>query len=295
MNTRFLLLLAMPLLAAGCANNQAEEPSRLKNEVAEAKKVDAPPPASLDCLYPPLSPEPAFLLAMLGMAAPMSGIAVDLEEGDFDFARANYDKFATRYREVSKMVPEWEAAFPYGPVQKISAALTNRDVPQVMAALQEAGRICHDCHIKNATRVQQKYAWRDFPRVTATDPVTGQTVNFGQLMMSLETAFEGIAVDLEQRQVDKARKHLAAFSGRMQTLAETCMICHDTERKYYVDASLQTLIEKVRVELNKPSPDAKSVGALRQQIGMETCLKCHRVHTPAAYAQARWREGQAAR
>ena len=295
MKTRLLLLVFMPLLAAACATNQAEELSKLKNEIVEAKEVAAPPPASLDRLYPPQSPAPALLMGMLAMGAAMTGIVVDLEEGDFANARASYEKFTARYREVSGMVPEWTAAYPSGPVEKIGAALETREVGRVMAALQETGKICHDCHIENATRVQQRYAWQDFSRITATDPVTGQTSNFGQLMMSLETAFDGIAVDLEQRQIENARKHLGAFSARMQTLAETCMVCHDTERRYYVDAGLQTIINKVKVELNKPSPDPKAVGALQQQIGMETCLRCHRVHTPAAYAQARWQQMQASR
>ena len=69
-------------------------------------------------------------------------------------------------------------------------------------------------------------------------------------------------------------------------MKDTCEECHGTEeRKYYVDESVQALVDEMGKALNKPSVDSKEVETLAQGIGMESCFKCHRIHLAAAYAK----------
>ncbi len=130
--------------------------------------------------------------------------------------------------------------------------------------------------------------WRAFSDISLTDPGTGRESDFRQFMLYLASSFEGINVDLEEGQVRNARKSQVAFQARYQALAQTCGACHETERHYYVDARVQDLVKQLGTALNRTPPDVKAAEDLSRQIGMESCLKCHRIHMPAALAKARW-------
>ncbi len=112
-----------------------------------------------------------------------------------------------------------------------------------------------------------------------------EQVTFSRLMQYLDANFAGISISVERGDKEVAQRQLQGFSARFQAMKETCGSCHDTERKYYVDENVQTLIDKLGQALAGSSVDPKAVESLRQGIGMESCAKCHWVHIPAAYAK----------
>jgi len=276
LSTIFIVLLAGLLLI----NFQA---SRADNP--QTADMTAPLPASLDKLFPPQTEQPVFLFKMLGMATPFTGIIVDLFENDLENAQANYEKFKVNYMELSKLVPEWEKYYPLEPVNKLGKALATGDPAQVMPAFEQMGRVCSNCHNINMPKVQHKYHWGDFQGIMIEDPLTNQEVGFQQFMQYLDASFTGIGVNVEQGQLDNARQQLQGFRARYEVMEETCMNCHNTERLYYVDETVDNMIEKLEEALNASPVDPTKVGMISQGIGMENCFKCHLVHVPAAVAQ----------
>ncbi|HWR84281.1 MAG TPA: hypothetical protein VN285_13365 [Candidatus Deferrimicrobium sp.] len=242
-------------------------------------------PASLSNLYPPRSPAPTYLLAMLGMARAFSGIVCDVLENDSANAQSGFGTFKKSYLEVSNMVPEWKQEFPLQPIEALNAALSTGDPSKIMPAVDEVGKICHNCHTAAMPPVQQKYRWNNFGDISVTDPISGQQVSYARFMLMMETNFDGIGVDVQQGQRDNALLQLTGFSARFQAMAEACMICHDSERKYYVDTSVTNLISTLQAELSRSEVNGDVVGRLLRSIGQESCSKCHLVHIPAAYAQ----------
>jgi len=267
-------------LAAGDAQIQEEA-----KPLAKTGDVTSTLPVSLDNFFPPKTEQPVYLLRMLDMGVPFTAIMVDLFENDLENVQANFERFRTQYVEVSKLVPEWEQNFPLAPVVDLGAALKTGDQGKVMGAMEQMGKVCSDCHVRNMPRVQHKYHWGNFSSITVTDPLTKQEVSFQQLMLFVDASYTGIDVDTEQGQIENARQQLQSFRARFQTLEETCMNCHDTERHYFVDESVQGMVERLGEALNAPVVDPKLVGTLTQNIGMESCFKCHLVHVPAAAAQ----------
>ncbi len=251
----------------------------------EIKAITSPLPSSLDALYPPRAEQPIFLIDMLGLDTSFWGIVVDLFENDLQHAQANFKKFQAQYVEISKLVPEWEKSYVMGPVADLGAALQTGDREKVILAFEEVGKVCHACHIKTMPQVQQKYRWGDFSAIGTKDPLTNEEVDFPQLKRNLATNFAGITVDTEQGQRKNAQKQFQAFIARFQALKETCGNCHVTERKAYVDESIQTLIDQLGQALGGSSVDPSTVARLKKGIGMESCLKCHLVHIPSAYAR----------
>lgn len=275
-------MISILLIALGPTISQAETKGGAKQ--MNNPNVVALLPSSLDALFPPKAEQPIYLFKKLGLSSFFAGIVADLFENDPQNAKANFERFKAQYAEISKLVPEWENKFPVGPVEKLGAALETGDRGKIMAAYEQVGNVCRDCHIANQTKVQQKYHWGDFTAITVTDPLTKEQIDFLQLMRYLDVNYWAISLDVGQGQKKNAQKQLQAFNERFQTLKETCGSCHNTERKYYIDENVQSLVDQLEPALRESPIDPKKVGTLTREIGMESCFKCHLVHFPAAFA-----------
>ena len=282
-----IAILAIAVVGLVITNAQVQKEAKPKPKTGD---IAAPLPASLDNYFPPRAEQPVYLFRMLGMNKPFTGIMVDLFENDIENVSANFEKFKTQFIEVSKLVAEWEGYFPLKPVDELGIAIKKGDQGKVIAAVQQVGKICSDCHIATMPKTQQKYYWGDFQGIRVTDPLTKQEVDNQQLMRFIDASFTGIEVDVEQGQIENAQRQFQGFRARFQAMEETCMNCHDTERHYYVDESVKAMIDKLGQALSASPVDPGQVGKLHQGIGMESCFKCHLVHVPAAIAQLKMKK-----
>ena len=230
-----IAILAVLIFGLAYCSSQAQKGERHQQEEA-LNVLSAPLPSSLDALYPPQAEQPIFLSRMMELGTSFTGIVVDLFEDDDQNAKANFEKFKSQYLEVSKMVLEWEKDYPEGPMKELGAALRIGDKGEVMAAYEKMGNVCHECHVANMVKVQQKYHWQDFMSIKVKDPLTDEVVDYRRLMQGLVTNFMGIIVDVQEGQKENAQKQFQGFKARFQAMKDTCEECHATEeRKYYVD------------------------------------------------------------
>ncbi len=286
------LSLVIVLIVIGCTDKQAEEIENLKKEISALKENVAPPPSVLDAMYPPNTEHSTYQLRMMEMEIPMVGILVDLFENDMENVKANFENFKIKYGEMAKLAPEWENKYPLNPVEGLGSALQSGEQEKVMAAFTELGKVCMDCHIETMAEVQQKYYWMDFRKVETTDPLTNEEVKFPAFKQFLNTSFLGIGVNLQEGQVENALKQFEGFNARFQALKDTCGDCHGTsERKYYVDESVQAVVDKLGQALRDSSSlNLEQIQEMMMAIGMESCGKCHLVHIPAAFKKYKWEE-----
>jgi hypothetical protein len=274
-----ILLLAAPLVMT---NAQIQEKGK---STLDTITNPAQLPASLNDLYPPRAKQPVYLFRMYDISESLAGIVADLFENDFENAESNYENFKTKYVELSRLVPEWTEYFPLAPVEKLSADSKTNDPDKVMPAVEQVGEICNECHFAYMPQVQHKFHWRNFQSITMTDPLTNETVSFSRIMQYLDTNLTGIKVDLIQGQIENARKQHQAFQARFQAFSELCMDCHDSERHYYTDESVNETIQRLGEALKADNIEPELVGRYSQEIGTESCFKCHLVHVPAAATQ----------
>jgi len=241
-------------------------------------------PAALDALYPPNSPAPVFLIGMVKLDALLSGIVVDLSEEDREGALETFNLFRKQYESVAAMVPEWKAYYPDRPVEALEAAMQGGAREQIMAACEEIGGNCHSCHARAMVAVQQKYHWGSFHTIKARDPVADEVIGYGPFKRRLATSLSGISHDLSQGQVENAKEQFRRFSALSQTLKDTCYDCHVTERRQFTDSDFQERVDRLGDLLARPEVSTSAVEGLIQEIGRESCSKCHLVHVPAAQA-----------
>jgi hypothetical protein len=257
---------------------------------SEAGAQEGPLPVSLDAFYPPKAPQPIFRMKMMAMGTVLSGVMADLFENDLKNATAAFANFKAMYAGMSQLVPEWKKFFPLAPVDEVGNALNalgqSKDMGRVMAAGEKLSQVCTECHSQNMVKAQQKYHWKDFHEIMTKDPLSGQQVNFARLMQSLEVGFAGSWVDLGQGQRENAQKQFQGFNAVFQAMKTTCEQCHGAdERKYYVDAGAQTLVNEYGKALGAQPADMKKAESAMMQVGEEICFKCHLVHVPAAFSR----------
>jgi len=290
----------LPVVTA-CSTNQAET-TKLKADIAALtrqndalRELAAPPPTSLDNLFPPKAPIPVYLIEMFTLAGPLEGIGVDLQEQDIPGVKANFQAFKAQYDKVAKMVPEWTGRFPEDPITALGKAIDGGNPAQIGPALGKVGEVCGSCHALYQIKTQQKYHWKDFDEVKLTDPVTGQSMAFGDYMIAMAGSYSGISVNLQEGQLDNARNNFQAFKTRFETMAaEACGDCHvdaagkEIPRKYFVDDSVKALVSQLGQVLAASAPSAQSVQQLSGAIGNDSCLNCHLVHLPAQHAKDTW-------
>jgi cytochrome c556 len=261
----------------------------LEQQNQTLKDIAGPLPESLDNYFPPKAPAPVWLLEMFALSGAAEGIFIDLQQQDIEGAMANFEAFKAQYSKMAEMVPEWKDRFPMEPVEALGKALASGDPAQVGPAFGQVGAVCGSCHLVNQTKAMQKYHWPDFEAIELTDPVTNEKVSWTDYMFGMALAYTGMDNDLRQGQLDNARQNFEAFSAMFKALpTEGCTKCHDTPRTYFVDESVQAMVDQLGQALAADAPDAQAIGQLSGGIGNESCFKCHLVHLPAAHTKARW-------
>ncbi|TFH41201.1 MAG: hypothetical protein E4G94_08365 [ANME-2 cluster archaeon] len=264
---KFVLLLVVGLFfAVSIANlSVGQKNGGLGHE--NANVPDIPLPKSFN--------DSEWLPQMFEMEMHFTGIVVNVNELDFDNASIHFEAFREEYEESSKQVPEWSGYFPIKPVNELESALETEDLSVIMPAVGKVGESCHNCHVVYMAEVQQRYHWEDFSEVD----------NFSVIMQILGGSMTGIRIDLDENQVDKAQVQFQVFNDTFQRMKTTCIECHDSERKYYIDASVQAMIDDLGQELEEDPINMTNVSILSGGIGYQSCYKCHLVHVPAAFTQ----------
>lgn len=285
----YLASIAIIIVTAGAVAYYNDADDQAEQINTSPVRSTAPLPASLDNLYPPIADQPVWMLKMLEMDFPFTGIVVDLLEEDIPNALDNFEKFKALYLELSELVPEWQHMFPIEPVDKLGEALQTGDPGRIMGALENVGAVCHDCHVPNMVKAQQKYHWPDFKMITVQDPLTNDILDYSMFMRYLNVTFSGILLNARRGNVENAQRYFQGFKARFETLQESCYGCHNTERMYYVDERVQSLIDNLGETLLEPEIDPDAVFHAAMGIGKESCQGCHLVHLPAAFAKYEWK------
>lgn len=290
MKSFVLTSIIVAFLCVGCTDDRSEELAAVQKRVSELEARLAPPPPSVDALYPPNSREPVLLMKMYAMSTALTGAAVDFFEGDSANTVIRFEKFKTEYGDLSGLVPEWQERYPTAPVDALEKAFQTGNPAEVSDALTAMGAVCNDCHIQNMAKTHQAYHWGNFAGLTVQDPITGEDAAFPEFMHLVEQPFVGIGLSIEEGQLENAQRYFENFNSRFQALGLVCDECHETDREYFVDNEVQQTIDDVGRRLSATPPDLGRARNLLREVGLESCRKCHLVHVPAAFAKLRWED-----
>ena len=130
--------------------------------------------------------------------------------------------------------------------------------------------------------VWNHYNWKNFNDVMIRTP-EGQLPWTAAKFKYLVIGFDGIGLNIEKRDQTGAQQSFALFKSMFSNMTVACSSCHATERSYYVSEDIQAMISDMGA--NIASGNLSRAEEIRQTIGMESCYKCHVLHTPAQLAK----------
>lgn len=236
------------------------------------------PPQSLDQYY---RDQPVFLFKMFELGGAMMAFVANIQQNDADNVKTSFDTFSHLYEDASNLVPEWNKYYNIDAVNRLGEAVERGDPGEIFPALDEVGKTCSTCHRIEKPSVWAKYYWKDFRTITMETGNPQEPVLPFVLakMRYLAPAFDGTIANIREKQQKNATDSLTQFSTEFSNLEKTCLSCHNTPRYYFVSQDVKSLISKAKQQI--ATEDLEGAEKTLQQIGMESCYKCHIIHEPA--------------
>lgn len=246
-------------------------------------------PSSLDQYYknynytsiPPQYPQ--YLIEMYELAASFEGVIVNIQKGDFTNATESFKAFSQNYETSSRKVPEWRNFYEPKAVKKLGRALDEHDTQGVFEAIGEVGETCDKCHIENMPPVWNRYNWKDFETVNINTPEGQLPWSAAKRKYLLVGGLHGIVVNIKQGNQSGAQQSFGLFKSMFDNMTDACSSCHSSERRYYVSADIQAMINDIGTNINNGNL-TKAYGIM-QRVGIESCYACHVLHSPAQFAK----------
>lgn len=235
-------------------------------------------PQSLSNYY---NKDPIYLINMFDMGGAMMGIIVNVQQNDTDNAKVSFDAFSKLYENTSNMVPEWKGYFDTDVVNGLGTALKSGNPGEIFPAIDKVGKTCSNCHEAEKPTVWAKYHWKDFRTITMVtgNPQEPELPFAAAKMKYLAPAFDGVIVNIKEGQKIEAAEGWNQFNAMFSNLEKSCLQCHSEPPRYFVSSDIKSLISKVGKDIT--AGNLQEAGDAMQQIGMESCYKCHVIHEPA--------------
>jgi cytochrome c556 len=282
MNNRILIITGIAILAictVCCVDSDNNGDSN--NKVTSEDKAL---PSSLDEYYASYPSE--YLIEMYKLGESMTGISVNIQQGDMENAAGSFKTFSEIYKNNTGLVPEWEKYYNQETVQQIGTALDSGDIPGVFAALEEVGNTCSECHLNTMPAVFDKYYWRDFTVVNIDTPVGAMPFKQGK-MRYLLAGFDGIGLNIKEADQPGALQSYNLFKPMFDNMTVSCLSCHESVPLYYVGNETRALIDDMGEKIKAGDPvNLSAAEGIRQVIGV-SCHKCHVIHIPPQYAKVK--------
>ena len=142
---------------------------------------------------------------------------------------------------------------------------------------------CTGCHAKYMFQVQAQYRWGSFADAVVT--ADSGTISFHQVMLDLASDLGTVRSDVEAAQFAEASQAYKRLMERFGMMEQLCANCHDQPRQYFIDSTVKARLFKIGGLLRRGDTNVADYTPLFNDVNEMSCLPCHQVHMPAAFAQ----------
>lgn len=254
------------------------------------------PPKSLEKLYPPESKTARWTKQMHKISRNFGGVFLNVKENDWKNAEAEAKKFLENYTETSKWVPEWKDLFDLKAAKNFYDSIKSQDSKNIRKASSPVAKTCSECHLKNYLPVWAKFHMPSVKKIKISDPITGKEISYKNYMHSLSSNFKEMTVNFSQSQYMKVFQAANSFQKRIKELRSVCSKCHVSEwsrsavsvRQFFVNDGILEVIQDLKKDLATGEPDPEKFWQSVENIGLQSCKKCHLVHQPLTLIKNAW-------
>jgi len=242
------------------------------------------PLAELDAHFKGGKEGHSYTRAMLELGMRSGAATTAALRDDPERARAALSSLREQMAKVGAMVPSWKAFFRTTAIDELESAVAGKaDVATRRRIVSRIEDSCTSCHARFMFPVQAHYRWGDFgAAVVQTD---GGDLTFHQLMLELGSSLGAVRGDVEAGQFTEAQAAYKRLMERFSMMEQLCANCHEQPRQYFIDSSVKARLFKLGGLLRRGERRAGEYAPLFNEVNEMSCLPCHQVHMPAAFAQ----------
>lgn len=226
----------------------------------------------------------AYTLAMLELGMRTGAATTAVLRGDPDRAKVALKSLREQMNKVGGMVPSWKPYFGTGVVDELDRAISAK--ADLATRKKLAGKLessCTTCHARYMFQVQAQYRWGSFADAVVT--ADSGTISFHQVMLDLASDLGAVRSDVEAAQFAEANQAYKRLMERFGMMEQLCANCHDQPRQYFIDSTVKARLFKIGGLLRRGDTNVADYTPLFNDVNEMSCLPCHQVHMPAAFAQ----------
>jgi hypothetical protein len=226
----------------------------------------------------------AYTLGMLELGMRAGAATTAVLRNDPAQAKAALKSLRDQMNIVGAMVPTWKAYFGTSVLDELDRAVSSKaDLATRRKLVAKLEGSCTTCHAKYMFPVQARYRWGSFAdAVIATD---SGTLTFHQVMIDMASDLGAVRSDVQAGQLAEANAVYKRLMERFGMMEQLCANCHDQPRQYFIDSAVKARLFKIGGLLRRGDKSVASYTPLFNDVNEMSCLPCHQVHMPAAFAQ----------
>jgi cytochrome c556 len=230
------------------------------------------PPASLAQWYKPENKRQVWLHNMFKLRREMQAVRFYANNKEDRHLQKWAGRLSEHYLEIGEMVPEWKKKLDVNLIAELQEQVKNRSYQDITHALENLYKSCDSCHADYRAITATIYRAANFSSIE----IPGGSTSLKEHMKELTQQVNQIKIASEDGMQEVAISSLSDLKKGMNTLGETCSICHKKDEKKYPDDTINNTV--ARLEQSLVTGTLKDQGRELGTLAVMACARCHGTH-----------------
>ena len=230
------------------------------------------PPASLAQWYKPENKRQVWLHNMFKLRREMQAVRLYANNKEDSHLQKWAAQLNEHYLEIGEMVPEWKKKLDLNLIAELQEQVKNKSYQNITLALDNLNKSCDSCHVDYRAITATIYRAANFSSMETPD----RSTSLKEHMKELTQQVNQIKIASEDGMQDVALSSLSDLKKGMNTLGETCSICHKKDEKEYPDDTIKNTV--ARLEQSLVTGTLKDQGRELGTLAVMACARCHGTH-----------------
>jgi cytochrome c556 len=230
------------------------------------------PPASLAQWYKPENKRQLWLHNMFKLRREMQAVRLYADNKEDGHLQKWAGQLSEHYLEIGEMVPEWKKKLDTNLIAELQQQVKSSNYQDITQTLDNLGKSCDSCHVDFRAITATIYRAANFSSIDTP----GRSTSLKEHMKELTQQVNQIKIASEDGMPEVALASLSDLKKGMNTLGETCSICHTKDEKDYPGDAINNTI--ARLEESLVSGTLKDQGRELGTLAVTACARCHGTH-----------------
>jgi cytochrome c556 len=230
------------------------------------------PPASLAQWYKPENKRQVWLHNMFKLRREMQAVRFYADNKEDSHLQKWTGQLSEHYLKIGEMVPEWKEKLDINLIIELQEQVKNSSYQDITYALDNLSKSCDSCHVDFRAITATIYRAANFSSIDTP----GRSTSLKEHMKELTQQVNQIKIASEDGMQEVALASLSDLKRGMNTLGETCSICHEKDEKDYPGDAINNTV--TRLEESLVTGTLKDQGRELGTLAVTACARCHGTH-----------------